>query len=270
MAVAQEFPGWDISNGYQGLINDESDFKAKRELYISMGNTTTSEADDDGFPSTADGQRQLVQRVVTAMLRLGDAEDRNSKIVLGRISRLGPFELELMGWTVILDVRDIQRGKISLPTWGKSWPAQDFESFHERFEEVLGILQKRKTAVASLFEFTFSKRLALNPAAETRTKRTNANGNGKKQLDKNQLSKKVSEQEQQLRELSYKSSEASGTAAADSVVSPPSAAPKRSHDELNADDGRDFATKQSDYLEYYRGIVQDFKRPRLSTNAYKA
>lgn len=97
----------------------------------------------------------------------------------------------MMGWTVVMDARDFQRGKINLPTWGKVWRAQEFESFSERFEAALSVHEERKSAVAGLVDATYSKRLVLNPGAEMRTKKTNADGNGKKKKDKNGLARSL-------------------------------------------------------------------------------
>lgn len=79
-----------------GMISDRDDFLVKRQAYLSRGNIDPQPHHD--FPQHAYGQRLLVREVVSAMLKRDDStEDGDSKVPLGRISRLSPVELEMMG-----------------------------------------------------------------------------------------------------------------------------------------------------------------------------
>lgn len=118
------------------------------------------------------------------MIYLGDdCEDAQSKKSVNRIQKLSPFELNLMAWSVLFDTRDCQLGHTGMPRWGKDWTAQKCVSFSGRFELVKTALRTFKASVASLFDYTFSKRLALNPAAEIGKIRGNKAVNGTRRQD---------------------------------------------------------------------------------------
>lgn len=168
-------------------IHSEQDFAVKMEAYRSLCNQDKIqqelEPELDGFPSDVETQRQLVQQLVDAMTDVNNAQDKDAKIPLGRIKKLSPIEFNLMAWTVLLEVRDIQRGQISLPRWGKDWEWQECHSFYHRFELVKSALRSHKTVVSSLFDYPFVKRLALHPAAELDRKKSNKVLNWKRKHD---------------------------------------------------------------------------------------
>lgn len=115
------------------------------------------------------------------MLYLGeDCEDANSKKSVNRIKKLSPIEFDLMARKVLLECRDAQQGKLSMPRWGLSWEIQHFDSFQDRFDCVKSSLRTRKSMVANCFDNVFSKRMVANPDKETKLKNANKNVNSKK------------------------------------------------------------------------------------------
>lgn len=166
-------------------VLSEEDFKQKLKAYMSLDNHDNGTAlGQDDYPYEDPHQQQLlVQALVQAMAHLEDAHDKDSKMPVGRIKKLSPLELNLMAWSVLLEIRDVQRGELSLPRWGKSWTWEEFPTFSARFEAVRQALHKYKAMVASLFDHLFTKRLALNPSAELGRKTANQNLNSKRKKD---------------------------------------------------------------------------------------
>lgn len=179
-------------------VHDENDFRVKMNAYLSLQNQQQAAQYDD-FPQDAESQRDLVQQLVLAMTNVADAEDRNAKMPLGRIRKLSPFEFNLMGWGVLLEIRDVQQGQIALPGWGKDWEVEECVSFRQRFELVRSALHSHKTIVASLFDHVFVKRLVINPSMELDRKNSNKvlNAKRKKDLD---LARQVKIAEQEAAE----------------------------------------------------------------------
>ncbi|KAF3766848.1 hypothetical protein M406DRAFT_69030 [Cryphonectria parasitica EP155] len=167
----------------QPYIYNEGDFRVKMDAYLSLcdKNNTRITLNDD-FPEDPEDQQRLARELVTAMTNL-DCEDNSSKVAVARIKKLSPVEFSLMAWSLLFETRDVHRGKLSMPRWGKEWELERYDTFHERFEMVKDVLHNRKTAVSSLFDYVFAKRLALNPRAELGRKKSNTVSNAKRKLD---------------------------------------------------------------------------------------
>lgn len=167
-------------------IHNEQDFAVKMQAYRSLCDQDHLEAELgqelNDFPTDVETQRQLVQQLVEAMTNM-NAQDKDAKIPVGRIKKLSPIEFNLMAWAVLLEIRDIQRGQIFLPRWGKEWEWQECHSFYDRFELVRSALHSHKTIVSSLFDYPFVKRLALHPTAELERKKCNKILNRKRKQD---------------------------------------------------------------------------------------
>lgn len=166
-------------------IDGESDFNIKMRAYISLcdDNATDSSAKSD-FPPDPKTQQQLVRELIEAMLYLGDdCEDATSKKSVNRIKKLSPIEFDLMAWKILLECRDAQQGKVSMPRWGLDWDIQHFDSFHARFEGVKSSLRVRKSMVATCFDNIFPKRMVANPRKEIKLKKVNKDVNSKRAED---------------------------------------------------------------------------------------
>lgn len=165
-------------------ITGERDFEVKMTAYFTLCDEKPDHAAIDDFPRDPQTQQDHVQQLVAAMIYLGeDCEDAQSKKSTNRVSKLSPFELNLMAWRILFDMRDCQLGHAGMPRWGKDWTVQKCLSFSERFEMVKQALRTFKASVASLFDYTFSKRLTRNPAGEIGKIRGNKAVNGSRRQD---------------------------------------------------------------------------------------
>ncbi|ROV90678.1 hypothetical protein VPNG_10101 [Cytospora leucostoma] len=170
---------------YKPYIFSENDFIMKMKAYLALNDQEEPVGSFDDFPADPETQRRLAQEIVEAMLNREKHSlmDPEARIPLARINKLSPFEIDLMAWNVLFETRDVHRGKISLPSWGKDWPREEFSSFSERFEAVKKTLYHCKAMVSSLFDEIFAKRLPLNPTAEFSRKNSNKRLNGKRKRD---------------------------------------------------------------------------------------
>ncbi|KAK7735597.1 hypothetical protein SLS53_007511 [Cytospora paraplurivora] len=170
---------------YKPYIFSEDDFRLKMTAYLALNDQEEPVGSLDDFPADPETQRRLAQELVEAMLNRekNSLMDPGARIPLARINKLSPFEIDLMAWNVLFETRDVHRGKISLPSWGKDWPREEFSSFSERFEAVKKTLYHCKAMVSSLFDEIFAKRLPLNPTAEFSRKNSNKRLNGKRKRD---------------------------------------------------------------------------------------
>lgn len=168
----------------KSYIDGEDDFRLKMQAYLTLCDQQLDPAAIADFPFDSQTQQVLVQQLVAAMIYVGDdCEDADSKKSVNRIHKLSPLELNLMAWNVLFDTRDCQMGQTGMPRWGKDWTMQNCQTFHERFELVKAALHCHKASVASLFDYTFAKRLSLNPAAETGKIRGNKIVNNSRKQD---------------------------------------------------------------------------------------
>lgn len=180
-------------------IDDEDDFRLKMKAYLTLCDQELDHNAISDYPQDPQAQQQLVQELVSAMIYLGqDCEDAESKKSVNRLKKLSPIELNLMAWTILLAIRDCQLGKTSMPRWGKDWMMQEFATFQDRFDHVKAALHHVKASVASLFDYTFSKRLALNPHSEMGKIRGNKVVNGARRQDL-----ALAKQEKQRRDPQY-------------------------------------------------------------------
>lgn len=174
-------------------VHSEEDFRAKMKAYKSLHDQDHGPELDD-YPGDVEAQKLLVQQLVEAMTNM-EAQDKDARIPVGRVKKLSPFELNLMGWAVLLEIREVQRGLVGLTRWGKDFEYESCNSFGQRFELVRDALWNRKTVVSSLFDHAFIKRLALQPSTELRRKETNKELNHKRKLE-HQAAKRLTQQHQ--------------------------------------------------------------------------
>lgn len=170
---------------HETSIYNEGDFKVKMEAYLALNYRKVPAGSVDDFPTDDPAaQRRLAEGLVDAMLNTDKDTlvDPQAKLPFNRINKLSPFELDLMAWTVLLETRDVQRGKISLPSWGKERELENFSSFTARLEAVRKSLYHCKAMVASLFDEVFARRLPLNPTAELSRKDNNKKLNQKRKV----------------------------------------------------------------------------------------
>lgn len=113
----------EIGFEYKPYVFSEDDFRMKMAAYLALNDRETPVNTLDDFPTDPEIQRQLVREIVEAMLNREKETliDPEAKLPLARIKKLSPFELDLMAWNVLFETRDVHRGKISLPFWGKDW-----------------------------------------------------------------------------------------------------------------------------------------------------
>ncbi|ROV93212.1 hypothetical protein VMCG_08691 [Cytospora schulzeri] len=170
---------------YKPYVFSEYDFQVKMAAYVALNNRETPVNTLDDFPADPETQRCLVREIVEAMLNMDKNTliDPEARLPVARIKKLSPFELDLMAWNVLIETRDANRGTISLPSWGKDWPWEEFPSFSARFQAVRKALYHCKAMVSSLFDEVFAKRLPLNPTAEFSRKSSNKKLNGKRKRD---------------------------------------------------------------------------------------
>lgn len=170
---------------YKPYVFSEFDFQMKMTAYVALNNRETPVDTLDDFPTDPETQRRLVREIVEAMMNMDKSTliDPEARLPLARIKKLSPFELDLMAWNVLIETRNVHRGAISLPTWGKDWPFEDFKSFSDRFKAVRKALYHCKAMVSSLFDEVFAKRLPLNPTVEFSRKSSNRRLNGKRKQD---------------------------------------------------------------------------------------
>lgn len=170
---------------YKPYVFSEDDFRMKMTAYLALNDRETPLDTVDDFPTDPEIQRRLAQELVEAMLNREKHTliDPEARLPLARIKKMSPFEIDLMAWNILFETRDVHRGKLSLPSWGKDWPWEEFSSFSERFKAVKKALYHCKAMVSSLFDEIFAKRLPLNPSAESSRKTSNKRLNGKRKRD---------------------------------------------------------------------------------------
>ncbi|EOO03851.1 hypothetical protein UCRPA7_695 [Phaeoacremonium minimum UCRPA7] len=94
-------------------------------------------------------------------------------VAVKRVKDIKGIELEILGWDLLFAIRDAQLGQDSIPAWSKDWERKRYDSFMDRFNEVVLSLTKAKTVVSSLLNVGFMKRLAAAPERELHRKKDN-------------------------------------------------------------------------------------------------
>lgn len=165
---------------YKGYVKGAQDFQHHFQQYISLSHRPAAFSDD--FPDNDDDLRQLAKGLSAAMLNFADAIEAGQKSTT-RIYQLSPYEVELKSWELLFVLRDVQRGQIGLPGWGKLWAGEDFDSFMGRYNDAVSKLRVSKSMVSSLFDEAFTVRLALAPASELKKKLANKNNNARRAVE---------------------------------------------------------------------------------------
>lgn len=168
------------ANVYKGYIIGAADFQHHFQQYVSLSYRPAAFSGD--FPDKDEDLRQLAKGLHDAMLNFADAIEAGQKSAT-RIYQLSPYEIELKSWELLFMLRDVQRGQVGLPGWGKLWAGEDFDSFMDRYNDAVSKLQVSKSMVSSLFDEAFTVRLALAPAAELKKKLANMNNNARRAVE---------------------------------------------------------------------------------------
>lgn len=102
------------------------------------------------------------------------------------INELKPFEVQLACWSLEECIEGVQRGIGFMPSWPtvKKPTVAEYDTFDERFNDVVCALRKYKALCKNIFDdcITFRGRLARNPVVESKTKKDNGNTNAKRNL----------------------------------------------------------------------------------------
>lgn len=168
------------ANAYKGYIRSVEDYRRKYQEYVGLSSRPATSCTD--FPEHDSGPTQLAKRLYDAMLDIDNAVEAGQKSIT-RIYQLSPFEVELKSWELLFVLRDVQRGQVGLPMWGKAWTGEDFDSFMDRYNDAVSKLRVSKSMVSSLFDEAFTVRLALAPAAELKKKLANMNNNARRAVE---------------------------------------------------------------------------------------
>ncbi|RYP44340.1 hypothetical protein DL768_009177 [Monosporascus sp. mg162] len=155
---------------YKGYIKSEAEAEDLFKQYLAQ--CDTDEGSPEGFPRDSAGQCRLVHQAVDAMVQLkgsreaAEAEkaESSAKRRLTAYNRVlehfwSDLELELMGWRLL---------------------CEKFDTFMERWNEVLNQLRVSKRTVKALFDTPFVARLARNVTTEGKRIEANQKGNAKK------------------------------------------------------------------------------------------
>lgn len=172
----------------------------------------------------------------------------------------------MMGWTVVLDVRDLQRVKIHVGlARGKDWPVQKLSSYSERYKTVFCVLPKRESAVASLLYSTWSKRLAPKLLRKCESRRPTRTIMGRSRHTRIKLTRNVAEQEQWLQTSVSTETHTPSLLVEDSFSFSPTALPKSQHEDTDGVDNRPSGVdvSRSD------ASIQDPKWRRLAAVAHE-
>lgn len=100
------------------------------------------------------------------------------------IDSLPDIVLQLTAWKALEVICQAYQGVYNVPSWSK--PAlhpEDFISFRHHFNAVLDVLRESKATCKNLFDtqITWFHRIAMQPLAEIKKKRTTTNSNTTRQ-----------------------------------------------------------------------------------------
>ncbi|RYP69378.1 hypothetical protein DL771_006135 [Monosporascus sp. 5C6A] len=180
---------------YESYIKSEAEAGGLFKQYLAQRDT--DEGSLAGFPRDSVGQRRLVRQAVDAMMQLeGSREAAEAEKAEGGAKRRltaynrvvehfwSDLELELMGWRLLTACKDAQLGGCQVAGWStdRRMPnrCEAFDTFADRWNEVLSHLRVSKRTVKALFDTPFVARLAWDVAGEGKRIEANQKGNAKK------------------------------------------------------------------------------------------
>ncbi|KAI0594185.1 hypothetical protein F4775DRAFT_606682 [Biscogniauxia sp. FL1348] len=171
------------TNSYRGFIANWDQATMVDRQYKATCNQVDTDASD--FPSDEGVQRELVRQIVEAIVNTRDVLEKDTNFAFKKIvdKKYSDIELELVAWKVLASLKSAQEGQNELSPWyceGGPRYAR-FESFMDRFNEIVRILRVSKDMVKNIFtNDMFRDRLAWNPRIEYSRKETNRSGNFRK------------------------------------------------------------------------------------------
>ncbi|KUI63507.1 hypothetical protein VM1G_10239 [Cytospora mali] len=200
---------WDQrkSNDFRGVVRDYNDAVALQQQYFTQRHDNHAQLPSHNpsreFPQSDPArQKALVGQIFKAIrnkngLLNGQAVrddqgrvafDTSGKILrkpdanTKRIDELPDVKLELLCWSILMGIRDAHEGSLYAAewSWAYSFNHEPYETFMERFEKVLELLEVSKRAVCDLLEASWMCRIANAPNWELERKRRNKDGNAKK------------------------------------------------------------------------------------------
>ncbi|KAI1633079.1 hypothetical protein F4809DRAFT_644821 [Biscogniauxia mediterranea] len=171
------------TNSYRGFISNWDQAMEVDRQYKATCNQVDTDGSD--FPADEGLQQELVRGIVEAIVNTKDVLEKDTNFAVKKIvdKKYSDIELELVGWKVLIALKSAQDGQNELRPWyceGGPRYAR-FDSFMDRFNEIVRILRVSKDMVKNIFtNDMFRDRLAWNPRIEYSRKETNRSGNYRK------------------------------------------------------------------------------------------
>lgn len=178
--LKEKLPKDQSGSVYRPYIHSEEDFHRQLGLYTDLNSRLPGPSDD--FPTNNEKIQVLAQELTDAMTNMTGVVEAGKKSV-ARLQQLSPYELTLKSWQLIFDLRDVQKGQVSMQAWGGAWDGEDFDSYMERYHDLREKLRLSKSLVASLFDQPFAIRVCLNPSAEYKKKIANLKNNSRRAME---------------------------------------------------------------------------------------
>ncbi|KAL1854501.1 hypothetical protein Daus18300_011422 [Diaporthe australafricana] len=178
---------------YTSLINNVDEIDQLLVGYLQLQDETVKSSATTGTLTPTKFQHH-VQACYDAIKSTAKAEDafqgnggdtqRIPSTATKFLNGLNPFEIQLIAGLLVKTVFKMQSGELCIPGWPQlsTLKYEKFASFDNRMSAVVTSLEHSKALCKNLFSghLTWEKRIAMQPAAEAKTKGTNNIVNAKR------------------------------------------------------------------------------------------
>ncbi|KAK3943227.1 hypothetical protein QBC46DRAFT_421512 [Diplogelasinospora grovesii] len=99
-----------------------------------------------------------------------------------RVRKLSNIEVEILAWELLYTIKEVQEGRYNIGKWTYDWRHDNYDTFLDRFLDVLDACKKSKAVVHGMLTANFASRIASAPFTEFHRKVTNKEINSQRDL----------------------------------------------------------------------------------------
>ncbi|KAK2603213.1 hypothetical protein N8I77_009687 [Diaporthe amygdali] len=170
------------------LVNRVDEVDQLYDAYLTLKDEAVP--DDASLGDLTDAQLQhyvrLLHDAIKSTHQAEDAWNKNGKpsTAMKHINQLNMFEIQIVAARLVKAVHRVQRGKLSIPSWGllSSLRLAKKDSFDDRMSDAITSLTRSKSLCKNLFtgQLTWETRIAMQAAEEAVKKVENDKLNGQR------------------------------------------------------------------------------------------
>ncbi|KAK3502204.1 hypothetical protein B0T13DRAFT_486870 [Neurospora crassa] len=167
---------------YEGRMRSEAEFWVHDKIVCDYTRKRVPQSARLDIPLFPEDEAGYVREMVEAMSDMVGAKD-GSASQIDTVKKMSRPVVEHVAWQYFRESRLAQNGDAKIQPWCTGFYLREYDSWQERWDDMVALMTKSKAAVADLIIAIYPKRFASDPYYELQRKNINDRNNKKRAQD---------------------------------------------------------------------------------------